>query len=255
MTTQSLPHPRSSVLRVAIAYGLMIVATLLIFLLIRSLGGALHAPATTGAARFGSAAGQQQVDTLQHVLVALAVVIITARLLGGVFKHLGQPPVIGEVVAGTPPRPLVSRPRRTRGLRVSLAASGRSVLQRPRPGRRDPLHVPRRPPARHGNPTPGHPRHDRYLACQHHCAVPARRGPRAVDLPAAVEQRRALHGVRAVHGRLDVRHRLPGARADPDRPGYAQEPDRRHRAHVCGGGRRHRVVPAGLRGRASCTHR
>lgn len=100
MTTRPLPHPRSSVLRVGIAYGLMIVATVVIFLLIRSLGGALHAPATTGAAPFGSVAGRQQVDTLLHVLVALAVVIITARLLGAVFKHLGQPPVIGEVVAG-----------------------------------------------------------------------------------------------------------------------------------------------------------
>jgi Kef-type K+ transport system membrane component KefB len=92
--------PRSSVLRVGIAYGLMIVATVGIFLLIRSLGGALHAPATTDAASFGSVAGRQQVDTLRHVLVALAVVIITARVLGTVFKHLGQPPVIGEVMAG-----------------------------------------------------------------------------------------------------------------------------------------------------------
>ena len=43
-------------------------------------------------------------------------------------------------------------------------------------------------------------------------------GARAVALPAAVEQRRALHGLRAVHGRLDVGHRVPGARAHPDRP-------------------------------------
>jgi Kef-type K+ transport system membrane component KefB len=87
-------------LRVGIAYGLMIVATVVIFLLIRSLGGALHAPEMTGAAPFGSVAGRQQVDTLLHVLMALAVVIITARLLGALFKHLGQPPVIGEVIAG-----------------------------------------------------------------------------------------------------------------------------------------------------------
>jgi Kef-type K+ transport system membrane component KefB len=38
--------------------------------------------------------------TMLHVLLALAVVIVTARLLGAVFHYLHQPPVIGEVVGG-----------------------------------------------------------------------------------------------------------------------------------------------------------
>jgi Kef-type K+ transport system membrane component KefB len=37
---------------------------------------------------------------LEHVLLALAVVILAGRLLGIAFRRIGQPPVIGEIVAG-----------------------------------------------------------------------------------------------------------------------------------------------------------
>src|SRR4030095_1941136 len=37
---------------------------------------------------------------LWHLLLALAAVVITGRLLGTLFRFIGQPPVIGEVVAG-----------------------------------------------------------------------------------------------------------------------------------------------------------
>jgi Kef-type K+ transport system membrane component KefB len=40
------------------------------------------------------------VDMMLHVLLALAVVIVTARLLGAVFTFIHQPAVIGEVVGG-----------------------------------------------------------------------------------------------------------------------------------------------------------
>jgi Kef-type K+ transport system membrane component KefB len=39
-------------------------------------------------------------NPLPHVLLALAAVIVAARLLGALFARLGQPAVIGEVVAG-----------------------------------------------------------------------------------------------------------------------------------------------------------
>ena len=56
-----------------------------------------------------------------------------------------------------------------------------------------------------------------------------------------------LPAVRALHGRRDVRHRLPGARPDPDRAADAQAPGR----GALDGGRRdrrrHRVVPARAR--------
>jgi Kef-type K+ transport system membrane component KefB len=41
-----------------------------------------------------------QPDLLWHLLLALAAVVITGRVLGSVFRFIGQPPVIGEVVAG-----------------------------------------------------------------------------------------------------------------------------------------------------------
>jgi len=37
---------------------------------------------------------------LWHILLALAAVIITGRLLGALFRRVGQPPVIGEVIGG-----------------------------------------------------------------------------------------------------------------------------------------------------------
>ena len=39
-------------------------------------------------------------DLLWHLLLALAAVVIAGRLLGALFRFIGQPPVIGEVVAG-----------------------------------------------------------------------------------------------------------------------------------------------------------
>jgi Kef-type K+ transport system membrane component KefB len=45
-------------------------------------------------------ASVQPADLLWHLLLALAAVVITGRVLGRVFRLLGQPPVIGEVVAG-----------------------------------------------------------------------------------------------------------------------------------------------------------
>jgi hypothetical protein len=86
--------------RVPIAYGAMLGASVLLFLRFRFVGESLHAPAPTNPVRFGSVSRQEQVDTLLHVLVALAAVVITARALGAIFKYLGQPGVIGEVVAG-----------------------------------------------------------------------------------------------------------------------------------------------------------
>ena len=41
-----------------------------------------------------------QPDLLWHLLLALAAVVLTGRVLGRLFRFIGQPPVIGEVVAG-----------------------------------------------------------------------------------------------------------------------------------------------------------
>ena len=72
-----------------------------LFLMVRSLGEGLAA-STPPADRAGgpTAVIHLSMDTLLHVLLALVAIIITARALGALFRRRGQPPVVGEVVAG-----------------------------------------------------------------------------------------------------------------------------------------------------------
>ncbi len=42
----------------------------------------------------------QKGEAILHVLIALTAVIAVGRALGWVFSHVGQPPVIGEVLGG-----------------------------------------------------------------------------------------------------------------------------------------------------------
>jgi Kef-type K+ transport system membrane component KefB len=87
--------------RVILGYGLMIVIALGTFAWIRSVGAGLVASAPADRAEvFGAAPEGQHADTLQHLLLALALVIVGARLVGLLFRRLGQPPVIGEMIAG-----------------------------------------------------------------------------------------------------------------------------------------------------------
>jgi K+:H+ antiporter len=79
-------------------YALMVVATVLAFLWIRARGETLLAPVP--AAATPSAAAAKAGDVLPHVLLALALILVAARLVGALFRRLGQPPVIGEVLAG-----------------------------------------------------------------------------------------------------------------------------------------------------------
>src|SRR5262245_4215725 len=85
--------------RTLVGYALMIGATVGIYLVVRSLGLGLAAPSPTGP-RFGDSTDAGTADTLLHVLIALAVVIILARALGTLFKRFQQPPVVGEIIAG-----------------------------------------------------------------------------------------------------------------------------------------------------------
>ncbi|MES1207609.1 MAG: cation:proton antiporter [Pseudomonadota bacterium] len=71
------------------------------FLIIRHLGRDLPAAAPPPAAdAFGAGDSKVKVDVLMHVLLALAVIIVTARGLGALFSLARQPAVIGEVLAG-----------------------------------------------------------------------------------------------------------------------------------------------------------
>ncbi len=94
------PRITASGMRAAGAYGAMIAALVVIYLAIRSYGEMLGAPAPTSDAIFGSAAARANAGELLHVLLALVVVIATARGLGSIFRNAHQPPVVGEIIAG-----------------------------------------------------------------------------------------------------------------------------------------------------------
>src|SRR5579872_2727469 len=84
--------------RLAIGYAMMIASMVAAYLLIRSYGETLIAPAIGAALKAHPAA--RQPGAIGHVLLALLIIIISARVLGNVFHYFHQPPVIGEIIAG-----------------------------------------------------------------------------------------------------------------------------------------------------------
>jgi Kef-type K+ transport system membrane component KefB len=99
MADSGAPAKSHSAFHVSL-YGLMIAGVVLAFIGIRSWGEKLSAPPASAGIIYGTANGQVDVSTLLHVLLALALVITTARLLGSLFRAAHQPPVIGEIIAG-----------------------------------------------------------------------------------------------------------------------------------------------------------
>jgi Kef-type K+ transport system membrane component KefB len=81
----------------SVLYVLMVVAAVALFLLGRTHGEALTAPEAGEPA--GPAVAPKG-DALLRVLIALSAVVAGGVLLGKLFGYLGQPAVIGEVVAG-----------------------------------------------------------------------------------------------------------------------------------------------------------
>jgi Kef-type K+ transport system membrane component KefB len=93
------PNPR--LVRTALFYISVVGGSIALFLWVRTLGAGMQAPAAPdGQPLFGATGVKDQGHALLHVLLALPVVIVAARCLGLVFKRFGQPPVIGEVLAG-----------------------------------------------------------------------------------------------------------------------------------------------------------
>jgi Kef-type K+ transport system membrane component KefB len=85
--------------RTAVGYVVLLAAAVGAFLLIRSWGETLPPPAA--AAPPDHAEPSARIDVvLPRLLLALAVIIVACRLVSWLFRRLGQPPVIGEVVAG-----------------------------------------------------------------------------------------------------------------------------------------------------------
>jgi Kef-type K+ transport system membrane component KefB len=78
----------------------MLAGVIALFVVVQHYGEQLS-PAVAAPERAGSAgASAAASNVLWHVLLALAVVVVMGRLLGEVFRYIGQPPVIGEVVGG-----------------------------------------------------------------------------------------------------------------------------------------------------------
>ena len=90
---------RPGVARTLLVYLAMLALTLAAFFFIRWLGESRFGAAGR-ASRRSVAAVKPGADVLRHVLLALAAVIALGRALGGILRYVGQPPVIGEVLAG-----------------------------------------------------------------------------------------------------------------------------------------------------------
>jgi Kef-type K+ transport system membrane component KefB len=83
-------------------YAVMLVAAAAVFFWIRSAGERLPVP--IGPLTVGPSAAVHvatpAVNTLFQFLLALAVIVVTARLMGRLFEFIYQPPVVGEVIGG-----------------------------------------------------------------------------------------------------------------------------------------------------------
>jgi Kef-type K+ transport system membrane component KefB len=83
-----------------LAYIVMLAVGVGGFMAIRHFGIDLGAPRPAESDILVAGAAKLRMDALMHLLLALAVIIITARGLAALCVKLNQPPVIGEVVAG-----------------------------------------------------------------------------------------------------------------------------------------------------------
>jgi K+:H+ antiporter len=100
MTMKSAPDGETNTLKITLAYTLMIIVVGVAYLAIRWYGEGLTSSGTALAAKSQSGAAPTSADVILHVLLALIVVIVMARVLGTLFRAVHQPPVIGEIIAG-----------------------------------------------------------------------------------------------------------------------------------------------------------
>jgi Kef-type K+ transport system membrane component KefB len=86
--------------RIILIYAASLAASAAIFWLIRDWGNSLVALGDPQASIPAQAAPLETSNIWMHVLLALAVILVVARVLGAIFRTLNQPQVMGEVVAG-----------------------------------------------------------------------------------------------------------------------------------------------------------
>jgi Kef-type K+ transport system membrane component KefB len=95
-----MTKPRGFFSRETFVYCALLIGVVAVYLAIRAYGNTLRAPSPLVGQTFGNTLSQVHVNDFLHVLLALALVIASARILGSVFRWLQQPPVIGEMIAG-----------------------------------------------------------------------------------------------------------------------------------------------------------
>src|SRR5579863_502237 len=78
----------------------MLAGAIGLFFLIRAWGVGLEEPGVAGTAGKKGIAASETSGALVHVLIALAAVLVVGRILAVFFRCVGQPAVIGEIVAG-----------------------------------------------------------------------------------------------------------------------------------------------------------
>jgi Kef-type K+ transport system membrane component KefB len=89
-----------SSLRLVVGYVVMLAIAVGLFLLIRSYGESLKSVAAIDQPASANVAALSSGDVLRHILFAMAAIIALGRSLGKLLSYLGQPRVIGEMVAG-----------------------------------------------------------------------------------------------------------------------------------------------------------
>lgn len=102
MTTSSVVPSavRHSWVGGALAYAAMLAAAVGAFLFINWMGDGLVAAGGATAVAATAVTRNAASDVLPHVLVTLIAVVTAGQILGRLFHYVGQPPVIGEVIAG-----------------------------------------------------------------------------------------------------------------------------------------------------------
>ncbi|HEV2304910.1 MAG TPA: cation:proton antiporter [Candidatus Acidoferrales bacterium] len=86
--------------KTALFYTTMLAAAVALFFWIRSAGQSLTAPMQLELGHFAKNAPTESTTAFTHVLLALVVIILSARGLGAIFRRISQPPVVGEMIAG-----------------------------------------------------------------------------------------------------------------------------------------------------------
>lgn len=86
--------------KMAAIYAVVILSSLALVTLVLRFGSGLKSPEPAGSEPAG---GEELIDThevLWKLLLATAIVIVAARLVGALFRRFGQPQVVGEIAAG-----------------------------------------------------------------------------------------------------------------------------------------------------------